>query len=214
MQNDRPFRLIGVTGGIGSGKSTVCGCFAALGRLVLNADDIARRLTENDAAVRQAIRAGFGESVFRADGSLDRAGLARVAFASAEGIARLNMIIHPRVFEEIDTALAGESRERKMPFVVIEAALVYESGMDEWLDRVVVVDAPENVRIDRVITRDKTTNDEVRRRIAAQWPVQEKLRWADFVIVNDRNGVALDAKVRLIDNIIRALPPSDLPDSD
>ncbi len=214
MQSDRPFRLIGVTGGIGSGKSTVCKVFAELGRLVVSADAIARTLTEGDPEVRAALRSTFGKEIFRADGSLDRGGLAKIAFASEELTARLNGIVHPRVFEEVDRTLAHEAPERTMPYVVIEAALIYESGMDEWLDRVVVVDAPESTRVERVVARDGTTPEDVRRRMAAQWPAQDKVRWADFVIVNDRNTVALREKVRLIDSVIRALPPGDLPETE
>ena len=214
MQNDRPFRLVGVTGGIGSGKSTVCKCFADLGRLVLSADDIARSLTEGDDGVRAAVRKEFGAAVFRKDGTLDRAGLAKEAFASAAATSRLNAIVHPRVFEEIDRRLAQESAARKEPYVVIEAALIYESGMDEWLDRVVVVDAPESIRISRVVARDGSTAEEVRQRMKAQWPAREKVRLADVVIVNDRNTLALETKVRFVDTLLSALPAGDLPDDD
>ncbi len=209
MRNDRSFRLVGVTGGIGSGKSTVCRSFAALGRLVLSADNVARELTEGDDVVRGAIRKEFGDKVFLADGSLDRAGLARIAFASEEATRRLNAIVHPRVFEELAHTLNAEPEARKEPYVVIEAALIYESGMDEWLDFVVVVDAPEAERIRRVLVRDKSTKDEVLKRIAAQLPVKDKLQWADFVIVNDQNAVNLDAKVRFVDSLIQALPVKD-----
>ena len=214
MQNDRPFKLVGVTGGIGSGKSTVCRCFEALGRLVLRADDIARDLTEREPVVREAIRKEFGGGVFRADGSLDRPGLAKLAFASEEATERLNAIVHPKVFEQIDRTLNAEPVYRTKPYVVIEAALVYESGMDDWLDLVVVVDAPEDERIRRVLARDKTTREEILKRIAVQLPVKDKLVWADFVIVNDRNSVSLDAKVRLVDALICALPLKNQPTID
>ncbi len=205
MQSDRPFRLVGVTGGIGSGKSTVCARFQELPRRVISADDIARTLTETDERVRAAIRTTFGGGVFRPDGSLDRAGLARTAFATEELTARLNAIVHPRVFEEIEHLLAKAPPRELSPYVIIEAALVYESGMDDWLDYVVVVDAPEAERIRRVVERDHTTREDVLKRIAAQLPAHDKVEWADFVIVNDQNSVGLDAKVRLIDALICAL---------
>jgi dephospho-CoA kinase len=214
MQNSRPFMLVGVTGGIGSGKSTVCRAFERLGRVVISADEIARSLTETDARLREEIRAVFGPEVFRTDGSLDRGGLARIAFSSPAATGRLNTIVHPRVFEEIDRSLDGIALDRKKPYVVIEAALIYESGMDERLDRVVVVDAPEAVRIGRVVARDGLTANEVRQRIRAQWPAAEKIRLADMVIVNDRNAVALDTKVRFVDTLLAALPPQDLPDEE
>ena len=99
----------------------------------------------------------------------------------------------------------------KIVKVIIEAALIYESGMDARLDRVIVVDAPLEVRIRRVMERDHCSRDDILRRIAAQMPEALKLRKADFVIVNDRNTVSLDAKVAFIDRILRALPPSELP---
>ena len=211
MQNEAGFLLVGVTGGIGGGKSTVCSAFARLGRMVISADQVGRELTGTDRSVLQAIRREFGPEVFTPDGSLDRAALAARAFADKTRIARLNALIHPRVFEQIDSLLAAAPPSAKHPYVIVEAALIYESGMDARLDRVIVVDAPLEVRIRRVMERDHCSRDDILRRIAAQMPQSEKLREADFVIVNDRNTVSLDAKAAFIDRILRALPPSDLP---
>ena len=203
--------LVGVTGGIGSGKSTVCKAFAGLGRMVISADRVARDLTENDGTVRAGIRSEFGDGVFSAGGLLDRAALGRSAFADAGRTAALNAIVHPRVFEEIGVLLAAAAPERKDPYVIIEAALIFESGMDELLHRVVVVDAPEEVRIRRGMERDHLTEEEVRKRIGAQMPVREKLQRADFVIVNDRNSVALEAKVAFIDMLLCGLSRAVVP---
>ncbi len=211
MQRKDRLRLVGVTGGIGSGKSTVCAAFARLGRMVISADQVARELTETDASVLEAIRREFGGQAFRPDGALDRAALAALAFADRRRVAALNAIVHPRVFQEIDTRLAAAPAAAARPYVIIEAALIYESGMDARLNRVIVVDAPLEVRIGRVMERDGCSRDDILRRIAAQLPEAEKLRRADFVIVNDRNTVSLDAKVAFIDGVLQALPPFDLP---
>ena len=208
------YLLVGVTGGIGSGKSTVCRAFGALGRLVVSADQVAREVTEQDPAVQAEIRKEFGDAVFGPGGAMDRAAVARLAFADKRKTAALNAIVHPRVFERIYDILAREPESRKRPYVIIEAALIFESGMDARLHRVIVVDAPEEVRIARVMARDHCTREEVLRRISRQMPAAEKLQLADFVIRNERNAVALDAKVAFVDMMLQALPPTDLDDEE
>ena len=204
--------LVGITGGIGSGKSIVCNGFATLGRAVISADVVARDLTNSNDEVRRAIAEEFGKDLFAADGTLDRKALATRAFASAERTALLNAIVHPHVFKAMSEMITHEDPARLRPYVILEAALIYESGMDEFLNRVIVVDAPEEERIRRVMARDRCDRESVVRRIAAQMPAQEKTRRADFVIVNDKNSVDLTSKIALLDIILRALPPDDLPD--
>lgn len=214
MQSKPPYLRVGLTGGIGSGKSTVAKAFEKLGRLVLSADEIAHALTANDAAVREAIMATFGKEMYPGGGALDRRRLAVAAFCDRRRAAELNAIVHPRVFEEIDKRLAAERIERLMPYVVIEAALIFESNVDEILDRVVVVDAPEEERIRRVVQRDGSSEDAVHARMALQIAPAEAKGLADFVIVNDRNTVSLDEKVRFVDLLLRSIPPRDLPDEE
>ena len=201
----KDYLLVGVTGGIGSGKSLVCGVFERLDRTVVSADALAREITDTDPAVKAEVRGLLGNDVYRTDGTLDRKLAASRVFADPLLVRRLNRIVHPRVFEALDRRLAALPADRRRPYVVVEAALIYESGLDRTLDRVIVVDAPEEERIRRVAARDGVTEHEVRLRMAAQLPPAKKTSKADFVIVNDRNTISLDAKVRFIDGLLRSL---------
>jgi dephospho-CoA kinase len=197
--------LVGVTGGIGSGKSLVCGVFERLERTVVSADALAREITDTDPDVKAEVRALLGNDVYRTNGTLDRKLAASRVFADPLLVRKLNRIVHPRVFEALDRRLAALPADRRRPYVVVEAALIYESGLDRTMDRVIVVDAPEEERIRRVAARDGVTEQEIRLRMAAQLPPAKKTSKADFVIVNDRNAISLDDKVRFIDGLLRSL---------
>lgn len=175
-------RQIGITGGIGSGKSTVCRLFETLGVPVYYADDRAKRLMQEDETLRAAIAERFGEAVYAADGSLRRAKLAALVFGDAEALADLNALVHPAVFRD---AADWSAAHRGHPYVMREAALLYESGSWRLVDEVVVVWAPEDLRVRRVMARDGVTEAEVRARMDRQWPDEEKRRRADHVITND-----------------------------
>ncbi|WP_022834680.1 dephospho-CoA kinase [Salisaeta longa] len=175
---------LGVTGGIGSGKTVFCRFLEAFGARIFYADLEAKRLMQHDEAARAAIVAAFGAESYADDGSLDRAYLADHVFGDAERVATLNGIVHPLVFdafEEAKTRAAAEDVE----LLVHEAALLFEAGGDAHVDAVAVVVAPEADRVARVVERDDTTPQAVRARMQHQWP-QEKLRArADYVISND-----------------------------
>ena len=212
-QNNAPFVLpaergylaVGVTGGIGSGKSTVCEAFAALGRLTLSADAIARALTVNDAEVLSEIRLAFGTAILTAAGTLDRKALAAVVFHDRGARERLNGIVHPRVFRTLTALLAAEQPARLRPYTIVEAALIYESGMDRGLDFVIVVDAPEEERIRRVMERDGCSREEVEARIASQMPVQKKRTAADFVLDNTGDRDTARNQAGFLDTLLRAI---------
>lgn len=173
---------IGITGGIGSGKSTACRLFALLGIPVYSADDRAKWLMAHDPAVRSELVAAFGERVFDAAGLLNRAYLSDVVFHDVAALGRLNGIVHPAVRRD---GLAWEAEHTHTPYTLREAALLYEAGIDKTLDRIIVVTAPADVRIARVVARDGLTAAQVQARIDKQWPEAEKVRRAHHVIVND-----------------------------
>jgi dephospho-CoA kinase len=194
--------LVGVTGGIGSGKSAVCREFAALGRSVVSADRIARDLTERDPRVRDAIRKKFGDAVYAPEGPLRRQALAAVVFADAAKRRALNAIVHPPVFDAIEAAVAALPASSRSPYVIIEAALIFESGMDKRLDATVVVRAGDDVRIARVMERDGLSREAVLARMKAQLSTAAKAQQADFVIDNNRGEEELGAKVAFIDRML------------
>ena len=197
-----PFLRVGVTGGIGSGKSTVCGLFSRLGRTVIQADDLAHRVANEDSEVKRAIQREFGPAVYLPDGLLDRKTMAKLVFADEHKRKTLNAIVHPRVFSAIAGQLDSLSFTQYHPYILIEAALVYETGMNTWLDCVIVVTAGEETRIQRVMTRDGASREDVLRRIRAQMPIEEKVERADFVIRNDGLVSELDSSVLFLDRIL------------
>jgi len=205
MPSKRDFSLVGVTGGIGSGKSVVCRAFEELGREVLWADDLAREITNHDTTVIKRVRQVFGPSSYTPEGLLDRKVVAARAFSDPAAMKRLDAIVHPVVFKAITTRVSQLPPERQHPYVIVEAALIYESGMDEQLEYVIVVHAEEETRINRVMRRDNCTREEVLRRIASQMTQDEKVKRADFVIRNDSDTTPVLPRVQFIDVLLRQM---------
>ncbi|HHP7238700.1 dephospho-CoA kinase [Longibacter sp.] len=187
---------LGVTGGIGSGKTTVCGFLAEQGARVFYADLEAKRLMTEHEGLRADIADAFGDESFKDDGSLNRKHLADVVFQSPDRVERINALVHPRVHEAFAEA-AERAEEEGVEVLVHEAALIFESGGDEHLDAVAVVVAPDDDRIARVVERDDTTADDVRARMTHQLPQEELRRRADYVIEND--GTLDDLRRKSVD---------------
>lgn len=175
---------LGVTGGIGSGKTTVCGFLEEQGARVFYADIEAKRLMREDPDVRAAIVDAFGEAAYDEEGALDRAYLADRVFGNAEQLDRLNAIVHPHVFKAFEAAKA-RAVDEEVSLLVHEAALLFEAGGDEHVDATAAVVAPDADRIDWVTARDDVTPDQVRARIQHQLPQGELRERADYVIEND-----------------------------
>jgi dephospho-CoA kinase len=173
---------IGITGNIGSGKTTVCQIFATLGIPIYYADPAARRLMETDRTLIRAITQLLGPRAYNPDGSLDRAYVARQIFGNERLLQNLNRLVHPAVGQD---GLRWHRAQSGVPYTLYEAALIYESGGDRAMDAVIVVSAPEAIRLRRVMERDGVSEADVRARMARQWPEARKVARADFVIDND-----------------------------
>ena len=193
---------VGVTGGIGSGKTFVCALFAKNGFPVLSADEIAKELMQSDTALRLQLSALLGSSTFRADGSLDRGYVAGRIFSAKSLQRKVNRLVHPKVEAEIDRRFAAMERSGKA-IGIVEAALIYEAGYDKRLDVVIVVDAPESERIKRVVARDRSSSEEVQERIAMQSPSKQKARKADYVIRNAGSLSELESSVQFLVKILQ-----------
>jgi len=193
---------IGLTGGIGSGKTSVSDIFSELGVPVIDTDVVARQLTVRDGAALPEIHAAWGESVMRLDGELDRDALRRRIFAAPEERRRLEAILHPLIRRQVVAALA----ELDAPYVVVVIPLLVETGnYRELLDRVLVVDCPESLQVERVRARSGLSAEEVSAIISAQADRSSRIAAADDVIANDANSrslreqvLSLDAKYREI----------------
>jgi dephospho-CoA kinase len=184
--------VVGLTGGIGSGKSAAADCFAAHGISVVDTDAIAHELTGADGDAMPALRAEFGRDVAAADGALDRSRMRRLAFADPAVRRRLEGILHPMIRE-----LAGERcRQATSPYVILAVPLLVESGTyRERCDRVVVVDCPESLQISRVMTRNGLGETDVRAILATQATREQRLAAADDVLANDSDLATLKAQI-------------------
>lgn len=197
--------VVGLTGGIGSGKSTVADCFTAAGVPVIDTDVIARELTAPGGTALEAIRAAFGDTVMQANGRLDRAALRRRVFADAPARRQLEAILHPLIRQRVEQTLATLTAS----FAVIVIPLLVESGgYRDVLDRVLVVDCPEDLQIARVVTRSGLGHDEVAAILAAQASRAERLAVADDVIHNTGAPEALRAEVAILHQHYLALAAS------
>ncbi|NNE35225.1 MAG: dephospho-CoA kinase [Rhodothermales bacterium] len=199
----RPF-VIRVTGGIGSGKSTLCRGIEALGVLVFNADAAAKRLMTEDPNLREAIQSAFGTAAYRTDGSLDRAHVANIVFGDDDALKQLNSLVHPAVFAAFDAAIE-KSRARSDRFLVYEAALLVDRpDAENPFDLTVVVDSTLLDRMERARKRDGVDLDTIESRIEKQPPRTAYLDVADYVVVNDGSISDLERKAAaLFDSIER-----------
>jgi dephospho-CoA kinase len=192
--------LVGVTGGIGSGKSTVCAMLAGMGCELFEADRIARELQLEDPEVIRGIEELFGCDVYSRNGSgklqIDRKAIAAVVFSDPEKLAALNRLIHPKVREVFVREVKRCAREGKR-ILCKEAAILFEAGADRDLDRIIVVAANDGLRLDRAVARG-LGREEARKRMAAQWPQERLIERAHYVIFNDGTLEELRSQVEQI----------------
>ncbi|MCH8903710.1 MAG: dephospho-CoA kinase [Bacteroidetes bacterium] len=175
---------VGITGGIGSGKTVVAEIFDLLGAPVYNADSRAKELMATNDAVISSIKAELGKEYYDAQNRLIKVKLAELVFNDEKALKKLNGIVHPAVFEDFDKWVLDHSQS---DYVLKEAALIFESGSYKGLDAVIEVYAPEELRIRRVVERDGLTEEEIRARMKSQMPEDEKKEKSDYVVYNDEN---------------------------
>ncbi len=189
---------VGVTGGIGSGKSAASIRMEELGAYRFDADKEAKEILSGNEQVQQDLIEEFSTDILNPDGTVNSKKLARVAFANEENQAVLNAIIHPHVFESIDARYDEVSKKAEAALFVVDAALIYESGLDQHLDYVIVVTVQYGQRMQRVLQRGKLTRDQIQKRMDLQLPEEAKAKMADFII--DNNGSEEDL-IRQVDEI-------------
>ncbi|MCA9633875.1 MAG: dephospho-CoA kinase [Myxococcales bacterium] len=175
--------IFGLTGGIGSGKSSIGRCFKSLGLPVVDADVLAREAVAKGSPALAELVEAFGAEILDAEGNLDRKGLAAKAFGDESARQQLNSITHPRV-RELSVQRFSELAQHGEPLACYEVPLLFESKMADAMRPVVVVSVPEELQIERAMARDAATREEIAARIQHQLPLSEKVRQADFVIDN------------------------------
>ena len=199
--------VVGITGGIGSGKSAVTDHLETLGITVVDADKVARVVVEPGTSGLAAIVEHFGEDILLADGGLDRAALRKIVFDNPEERKVLEVITHPRIRDEIARQLSQASS----PYVVLSSPLLLESGQNTFADYVVVVDVPEELQLKRTMARDDNSEALVKQIMAAQLDRQTRLARADTSITNDASLEELCERVEAMheDLLVRAAAASD-----
>ncbi|WJS93025.1 dephospho-CoA kinase [Flavobacterium johnsoniae] len=186
-------KVIGLTGGIGSGKTTIANYFNELGVPVYIADDGAKRVMQSHDILEE-VKSVFGNSIF--DGEvLNRAKLAQIVFNDKEQLAKLNAIVHPGVKRDFELWMQGY---KNYDYVIYEAAILFESGRYKECDVIITVTAPEEIRIERVIERDKTTREQVLSRMKMQWDDEKRISKSNFVINNDNLKIAKEEVVKIL----------------
>ncbi len=196
-------RLVGLTGGIASGKSSLAAALRELGAPVIDADALAREAVRPGSAALSAIRAAFGEGVLAPGGDLDRKRMADLVFSDSGARARLEAIVHPAVREAAAQETARLAAEGH-PLAFYDVPLLYERGLDREVDCVVVVHASPAAQRSRLSERDGITPEEAAARIASQLPIDEKARRADVLVTNDGDLPSLRAKARPLLDALRS----------
>jgi dephospho-CoA kinase len=172
---------VGITGGIGSGKSTACKVFRTLGIPVFEADHVARQLVNSSPIIRHQMIQTFGEAVYLPDGTINRKYLSGIVFNNSSLLAQLNNIVHPVVREEFEEWCL----KQKSAYILHEAAILFESGFYKLMDKTITVVTNEDERIQRVMKRDGITIELVKQRIKNQWTDEQRMELADFIIHNN-----------------------------
>lgn len=192
---------IGITGGIGSGKSLACRYLEELGCKVIYADKIAKELYASNKALLKKLAGEFGKSILNIDGTLNRINARKVIFSNKKNIKRVNSIVHPFVFREMDRIVAAI----KDRIIFFEAAIMFESGSYKRMNYVVLIYADKKTRIKRIINRDGVKRRDVLKLMKLQLDEREKLKRADFVIKNNSTAAELKKKIKAFNRLIKLL---------
>ncbi len=178
---------LGITGGIGSGKTTICKLFELLGVPVYYADEESKKILDEDKLVKEQVIKMFGSSILNDSGIIDRKELAAIVFNNKEQLEKLNAILHPAVGQHFENWL----KKQNTAYILKEAAILFESGAYKQVDKVLTVVAPLELKIQRTMKRDGVSKEEVERRMQLQMTDEEKIKRADFVIINNEQELLI-----------------------
>lgn len=189
---------IGITGGIGSGKSTVAGIFSVLGIPVYDADSASKRLMSEDGSLKEKIIEHFGQESY-VDGRLNPKHLSQQVFNDPKRIEFLNSIVHPATIKDAEEWM----KKQKAPYLIKEAALIFESGSNKTLDKIIGVSSPLSLRMERTMKRNNITAEQVMDRINLQMNEEEKMRLCDYVIINDEEQMLIPQVLQLHEQFLK-----------
>ena len=191
---------VALTGGIGSGKSEVSTLFSKWGAYIFDADTIAKQILDKNKTAQNELILEFGSDVISAEGIIDKKKLSRVAFQNEFNQLKLNTIIHPYVFKEIDLCFESIIEKGNHDLFIVDAALIYESGADVHMDYVIVVTSHLRTRTERVMKKGDLSRDEFLKRVELQWPEKDKIEMADFIIYNNASKDELKKEAKKVYN--------------
>lgn len=186
---------VGITGGIGSGKTTICRIFETLGIPVFYADTVAKEIMVNDAILIKGVKDTFGEESYLPGGILNNKHIAGIVFNNADELAKLNALVHPAVFRAFDNWV--DKLPKDVPYILKEAALLFESGSYKMCDKNILVTAPLALKLARVMKRDGVTEDQVKARMDKQFTDEKKIKMADYQINNNETDSLITQVVDL-----------------
>lgn len=195
-----PGLKLGVTGGIGSGKTSVCKVFNVLGIPVFSADRIARDIMDSDEDIIKKINSVTGKDLY-SNGFLDRMALAALIFNNSDMLHKVNSLVHPVVFDHFATWEKNQSA----PYVIMEAAILFESGASKLVDRIATVVAPEEERVTRLTIRSKLSRQQVMDRMKNQLNDEERIKLSDYVIYNSENDMVIPAILEIHKDILKSI---------
>lgn len=190
---------VGLTGGMGSGKTMISSIFEIFGIPVFQADLTARRLLEEDEEIRTSLISWYGEGVYQ-EGKPDRALIASIVFRQPAQLAKVNGIIHPKVYEEYQAWL---KKLAPVPFSIHEAAILFESGFNRYLDKTILVTAPEKIRIERIRLRDGLDETQISQRMENQWSDVKKSPLADYLLNNDGCTAVIPQVIKIFEELTK-----------
>lgn len=186
---------VGITGGIGSGKTTVCKVFEVLGIPVFYADTEAKNIMVKDKVLIEGVKSAFGKESYFEDGRLNNKHIAAIVFNNEKELGRLNAIVHPAVFRAFDVWEA--KIDQSVPYTLKEAALLFESGSYKMCDTTILVTAPIDVKINRVMHRDNVTAEQVKARMDKQLSDEDKIKLANHFVINDESSSIIEQVLQL-----------------
>jgi dephospho-CoA kinase len=196
----KPGMKLGITGGIGSGKTSVCRVFNVLGIPVFSADPEAQKIMNSDNKIIREINKIAGKNLY-SHGSLDRMGLASLIFNNPDALKKVNSLVHPVVFEHFNAWV----EDQKTPYVIMENAILFESGASALVDRIATIIAPVEERIQRVIQRNELSREQVMERIRNQMNDETRIKMSDYVINNSENAMIIPVILRIHEDLLNHL---------
>ena len=191
---------VALTGGIGSGKSEVSALFNRWGAYIFDADEVAKQILDKNKTAQKELILEFGSDITSPERIIDKKKLSRVAFQNEFNQLKLNTIIHPYVFKEINLCFESILEKGNHDIFIVDAALIYESGADTHMDYVIVVTSHLRIRTERVMKRGDLNRNEFLKRVDLQWPEKDKIEMADFIIYNNESKDKLKKEAKKIYN--------------